>query len=522
MKPGIGVLARKFRVMALLLSWLPVFAWGQQPAPQDQQQQMAQAIRELRDEVRQLHQAIDDMRAETAQYRAETSELRKQLESARPQVANASPATEAGDQSTPATAEEPAKSSPGTLEKRIAALEDSTQLLSSKLEDQYQTKVSSGSKYRIRLSGIALVNVFSNRGNVDNQDFPTWAESRGPLDPAGSFGATLRQSELGLEVFGPQIFGARASGNIRVDFAGGFPEIPNGVNFGLLRLRVADMRLDWEHTSLVAGQDNIFISPLSPTSFASLATPALSYAGNLWGWIPQVRLEHRFDLSGTQNITVQGGIIDNLVGQQPTYTYFRDPQAGERTGQPAYATRVAWTGSLFGQPITLGAAGYYSRQDWGFSRHADGWAGLSDWQIPLGSRVQLSGEFYRGRAAGGLGSAFAQGVLFNGNPSLPTTSIRALDSIGGWSQVKFRATPKLEFNGAFGLDSPFAGEVRSFINPNYAASYLQRNRGALVNFVYRPKSDLLFSAEYRHLRTYYADNSNPQADQVNMTMGIFF
>jgi hypothetical protein len=478
---------------------------------------MAQAIRDLKDQVQQLRQAVNDMRAEAAQYRAETSELRRELEISRAPAAGAP--QPAGEPPAAGSAASPPQHS---LESRVAALEDSAQLLNSKVDDQYQTKISSGSKYRVRLSGIALVNVFSNRGNVDNQDFPTWANTRGPLDPKGSFGATLRQSELGFEVFGPQVFGAKTSGNIQVDFAGGFPEVPDGVNYGLLRLRIADIRLDWDRTALVAGQDNIFVSPLSPTSFASLATPALSYAGNLWGWIPQVRLQHRFDISDQQSLTVQGGIIDNLVGQQPPYTYFRDPQAGERTGQPAYGTRVAWTGSLFGQPITLGAAGYYGRQDWGLNRHVDGWAGLSDWQIPFGPRFEFSGEFYRGRAASGLGAAFDQGVVFNGNPSLSTTRLRALDSIGGWSQLKFKATPKLEFNGAYGLDSPFASEVRSFINPAYASSYLQRNQGALLNFVYRPKSDLLFSGEFRHLRTYYADDSNPRADQVNMTMGILF
>jgi regulator of replication initiation timing len=522
-KRGNAVFAGKCGVLVLLLLWLCAAAWSQQLVPpQEQQQDMVQAIRELKDQVRELRQAVDDMRAEAAQYRAETSELRRELETSRTQVANALPAAESATREAPATNDSAAPSSQNVLEKRVAALEDSTQLLNSKVDDQYQTKVSSGSKYRVRLSGIALVNVFSNRGNVDNQDFPTWADTRGPLDSKGSFGATLRQSELGFEVFGPDVFGAKTSGNIQVDFAGGFPEVPDGVNFGLLRLRIADMRLDWDRTALVMGQDNIFISPLSPTSFASLATPALSYAGNLWGWIPQVRLEHRFDISEKQSVTVQGGIIDNLVGQQPAYSYFRDPQAGERTGQPAYGTRIAWTGNIFGEPVTLSAAGYYSRQDWGLNRHVDGWAGLSDWQITLSSRFALSGEFYRGRAASGLGASFAQGVLFNGNPSLASTSIRALDSIGGWSQLKFKATPKLEFNGAYGLDSPFAREVRSFINPNYASGYLQRNQGALVNFVYRPKSDLLLSGEYRHLRTFYADNSNPQADQVNMTMGILF
>ena len=58
---------------------------------------------------------------------------------------------------------------------RVTALEEDSQLLNSKINDQYQTKVEAASKYRIRLSGIVLLNVFNNHGSVDNQDFPTWA-----------------------------------------------------------------------------------------------------------------------------------------------------------------------------------------------------------------------------------------------------------------------------------------------------------------------------------------------------------
>jgi len=39
-------------------------------------------------------------------------------------------------------------------------------LLAAKVEDQYQSKVESASKYRVRLSGIALMNLFSNQGAV--------------------------------------------------------------------------------------------------------------------------------------------------------------------------------------------------------------------------------------------------------------------------------------------------------------------------------------------------------------------
>ena len=208
------------------------------------------------------------------------------------------------------------------------------QLLSDKVNEQYQTKVESASKYRVRFSGIVLFNLFGNSGYPDNQDVPTWVLRPDPMDSPGSVGGTLRQSILGFEVFGPEVFGARSSGNVNFDFGGGFPATYNGVNSGLARLRTATVRLDWKDTSVIAGQDGLFISPQAPTSFASLIVPALTYSGNLWSWTPQLRVEHRFEFSNHSNVSLQGGVLDPLTGEPPdgfNYVWYRAPDAGEES-----------------------------------------------------------------------------------------------------------------------------------------------------------------------------------------------
>jgi hypothetical protein len=501
---------------------LTLCAWSQTGTPAgapSADAALTAAVHDLQQQVGELRAAVAEMRSEAAEYRAETAELRRELQGVRqtneaaPIAANQQPTASVGATS---NAEQTA-----TIEQRVANLEETTQLLNSKVDDQYQTKVESASKYRVRLSGIVLVNLFSNRGTTDNQDIPSLVY--GPNQGNGNFGATLRQSEIGLEVFGPTLAGARTSASLQADFAGGFPDTWNGVNSGIFRLRTASARMDWSNTSLVVGQDDLFISPLSPTSFASLAIPAFNYAGNLWAWTPQVRVEHRFDLSDSQNITVQGGILDNLAAEFPVTSYFRFPGPGEASGQPAYATRTAWTTSIFGKPLTLGAAGYYSRQNWGVDHNIDGWAGLTDWELPLAGRLSLTGEFYRGRAVGGIGGGISRSVVFFGEPGLPSTAVRGLDSRGGWSQLKFRATSKLEFNAGFGVDNPTAAEVRpAAVSQQYGVGPLMtQNRAGLVNFVYRPRSNLLFSSEYRHLQSVeiYGNNS---AQQVNLMMGVLF
>lgn len=510
-----------------------VSARGQQaPQPSAPPDAMTAAIQELQQQVKELRAAVVEVRSEAAQYRAETADLRRELQATRDQLAtvtvppSGTPSTSTEAPVTEATASSSSNSpsgiTPAPLEDRVAALEESSQLLNGKVDDQYQTKVESASKYRVRFSGLVLLNVFSNRGATDTQDFPTYVTGPTPYDSNGSFGATLRQSEFGVEVFGPRVAGARTSGAVQVDFSGGFPNLDNGVTFGLVRLRTASMRMDWEHTSIVAGQDNFFLAPLSPTSFASIAVPAFSYAGNLWGWIPQVRIEHRFDLSDKQSISIAGGILDGVTGDSPYAQDKNLPQPGERSGQPAYGARVAWAHNVFGQTLRLGTAGYYNRQDWGFNRHADGWASMADWEIPLAPRLTLSGEFYRGRGIGGLGGGIGRSALFDGNPGNPNSPVQPLNSLGGWSQFKVRATSKLEINAAYGLDNPFAIDIRGYSTGQGYVSSLVQNRSAMANFIYRPRSNLLFSAEYRHLQTFAIDSESHNADQVNLIMGILF
>ena len=469
-------------------------------------------------DMQQLRAMIEELRQENQVSRAEMKQLREELQSTRSLLENLTgvraPVAPA------AAAATPPASSP--LEARVKKLEESSSLLSEKVDEQHQTKVEAASKYRVRLSGIVLMNAFRNHGTSNNLDYPDFAQAA-PGSPQSGFGATLRQSEIGLEVFGPSLAGAKTSANVHLDFAGGLPVTPNGVDFGSVRLKTASLRLDWDRTSVVAGQDSLFVSPLSPTSFASLATPAFAYAGNLWGWIPQLRMEHRFDFSDQQEFTVQAGILDNLTWDMPSDPFYRNPGAGEKSGQPAYAVRSAWSRPVGGKRMSFGAAGYYGRQNWSAERYVDGWAGMGDWQIPLTQRWTLSGEFYRGRGAGGLGAGIGRTVLYGPSSLYAATPIRGVDSAGGWSQLKWQITPKVEMNGVFAEDDVFSGDVRGFAtDQGNFGTILGRNRGALGNIVFRPRSDLVLAAEFRRLRSFPIYSSSSVTNQLNLAMGILF
>jgi len=149
---------------------------------------------------------------------------------------------------------------------------------------------------------------------------------------------------------------------------------------------------------------------------------------------------------------------------------------------------------------------------------------MTDLEVPLGAKFSLSGKLYRGRAIGGLYGGLGQSVLFSTpNPEDSYTEIIGLNSVGGWAQLKFRPATKLEFNAAFGMDNPYARDLEYFQYPqSYYGAPLSRNRAGFANVIYRPRSDLLFSAEYRQLETNVVGLGLNGAGHLNLTMGVLF
>jgi|HubBroStandDraft_6_1064221.scaffolds.fasta_scaffold02923_9 hypothetical protein len=506
---------------------------------------LAESVRALQAQVQSLNSQVSELHAAQEKEHAEARALRNELNRATAKLVvvpgethdayaqlaspastpsvNAASANAAGESALPVAVAGGATSSEqgASLEERVTKLEDNQELTDAKVLEQSQTKVESGSKYRVRFSGMILLNAFETRGAVDNLDFPQFATAPA-VGTDGAFAGSLRQSQIGVEVFGPDVAGAHTSANIRFDFAGGQADTSNGAVMGIARLRTGTIRFDWADTSIVAGQDSLFFAPLVPTSLATVAIPALSYSGNLWAWTPQIRIEHHVALSDDSSLLLQAGILDSLTGNLPN-PQVRVPGQGEQSGQPAYAARVAWSHQAFGRDVTVGVGGYYGRQNWGFGRNVDGWVGTTDVTVPLGKYFDFTGEFYRGRAVGGFGGGIGQSVLFSGLPTDATTTIRGLDSLGGWIQVKYMPKANFEVNFALGQDNPFAGELRNFpATRYYYGPLMSRNFTPFVNFIYHARSNVLFSAEYRRLQTQRLDSNQETANQIGLSVGYIF
>jgi hypothetical protein len=457
--------------------------------------------------VAQLSQQLQQTRAELADSRRQIEELRQSVEELRHQVQTTRP-----PEAPPAAAPEPT----------VSAADQDVGFLAAKINELHQDKVESASKYPVKLSGLILFNSYWNKGILDIQDLPSVALPSFPGAPPPSIGATLRQTMLGIEATGPKLFGARSSAEAEIDFAGGSPTTSYGVTAGLLRLRTAKVSLDWKNTSLTFGQSALFFSPLSPTSYATVLEPAMSWSGNLWVWTPAVEVTHRVHLSDTASLVLQGGVLDPLTEEVPVFQG-RVPTAGEATRAPAIAGRIAFDRSGDEKfPLTIGFGGYRANQQYQVFPTIASWTLNADFKAGLGKYFEVSGEWYKGQAVGGLGGGIWTSVVYP-EPGGVHSTIHPVRSIGGWGQLKFTPIPKVEINGAYGQDENYGADLRffPFSFDSYGFPAMAKNRTDLVNVIYKPSSVLTFALEYRHLFTVAAGNGF-KGDHVNLAAGVHF
>lgn len=489
---------------------------------------------DLEAKIQTLTTSLDQTRTELSESRAEIRELRSLLEQVVQKVgpldaASNPPTAATTGREAPAVAEKMAAAFPGPSESAQQSAQisqDDWQVLNSRVDEQAQDKVESNLKYRLKLSGIVLMNAFGISGQVDNLDVPTVAVPSFPGAPSGSVGASLRQSVIGLSGYGPEILGAKTSGDVQMDFFGGLPSGYGSASSGVIRLRLARIRLDWSNTSIIAGLDEPFFSPNTPTSYMSIAEPTFSASGNLWTWTPTIRVEQRLNTDSTQ-FKVEAGAMDPSADVPPGATT-RFPTPGESSRRPTVAVRLSVNSRNEVRPVSFGVSGVYSPQFYFWNgASVTGWGTIADWKFGLVPHFELSGEAFVGKGLDAFG-----GVA---NPMVPANEyltyyesaapglLAGVTMFGGWAQLKARVNARNEFNVGLGTGGRVAGNL-SYIVESYPelVGISPRNDTIFVNYIFRPRSDLVLSPEFRRLRTYQLGAPAAFADQVGFAAGFLF
>ena len=517
-------IAGQMLIGSLLLALVVAAASAQMPAQPPASDATVSNPIPIEQKIETISAALAATQQQIDQSQRQMQELQQQLQELRRQLAaGTSSSSDTNTIQAPAVPVQAAAAEPtAPVEERLQTLEAAV-----KLHDQ--TKVESASKYPVRLTGLVLFNTFLNRGVPDNVDIPAVALRATPTSGGGSLGAGFRQTILGIQGDGPHIAGAHTSAYVNLDFFSDVSYTSYGTSAGIVRMRTASIDFDWAHDSIEFGFVAPLISPNSPASFATVAEPALAGAGNLWTWAPQLRYAHRFPLHHNRGVQLELGLWDSPSAGYNPNQLFRAATPGELAEQPSYETRISYA-SPDEHGLQLGVGGYYSRQAYpGYQGYPgteklDAWAFTTDFRIPISRWFELSGEGYRGRSLGGLGGGVYKDIVAGTSPTSGASVLNRLNAIGGWTQFKTRFGESLETNLSIGQDNGFASDFHAVVQPAGAsATQLRaRNKMFIANLIYRPKTYIIVSPEFRRIWSYPISGSASTLDIYTLSIGYQF
>jgi hypothetical protein len=168
----------------------------------------------------------------------------------------------------------------------------------------------------------------------------------------------------------------------------------------------------------------------------------------------------------------------------------------------------------------------YSPQHFADGSDIPAWTGTLDWRVPIWSYVEISGEFFNGRGLDGFGGLGIAATAPSGEDEYAYTTLPTLARIrntGGWGQFKWKFNSRHEANMAAGYGGRYSKSLRNAATADpYLLGVPARNETLFVNYIFRPRSDLILSMEYRRLRTFGAVGSADTADRVGVAAGFLF
>jgi len=440
-------------------------AWSAQTSPGD-----SATLHQILDRLDRLEQQNRDLTVEVG-------ELRKELAQVRSVPGGA-----------PAGAEAAKTEPPASLPQRMDVEER-------RVEEMAQTKVESSQHFPIRITGMALFNSYIN-SNSSAPDLPVLVQP-GPL----TGGATLRQTVIGLDYQGPEIFGnGKIHGFLSMDFFGATSDQYGGS----LRIRTGGIEFNWADTSVMVGQDKPLLSPREPNSLAEVWVAPLADSGNLWVWQPQIRVEQRFHLNDSTTLRAQGSLFEtreNYSGIGPVYGPIQ-------ASRPSVEGRVALAHNFDEAHRVEFGAGFGGSTTHVADTTVPSRVFTLDWFANPWRKLEFSGEFFHGQDVSNLGAAGIGYTIMNPYNVVP------VHAVGGWAQLSFLATPRLTFN-LFGGQQQNRGSDLGWGD-------VAKNQTYGGNLMYRIAPNVIISLESEQERTNYQGTGRPLNNHYDLGVAYLF
>jgi len=280
------------------------------------------------------------------------------------------------------------------------------------------------------------------------------------------------------------------SGVFEIDFYGtnaGNSLIPR------MRLGYAEAKKD-NGLSFRGGQDWIPVAQQNP---GTLDFGVQSWSGNLWWRVPQFTVRYK-----PKNVELLASVMKHRVSTAQE----------QMETMPWFLARIGFS-DLMGKGSLLAIGGGVRSASDVTLPTAGGGTDTSDYnsslvafelKVPMGEKFVLVGEAYTGK---GIGREYVH-YGFDYNPSHMDGG-EAVQSQGGFVNLKFAASPKVTLNGGFGLDDPKDEDMYyeyDVVGPpaatvtGYSGPYL-KNQSIYVNMKYAVTKNFGWGLEYIDFKT---------------------
>lgn len=377
----------------------------------------------------------------------------------------------------------------------VADLNEKTDIQGARIEEQAQTKVEASQKFPIQIAGMALFNSFLNSRQNGGAEYPTAAGAPGPERA----GATLDQTIIGLEFHGPQTFlGGTVRGSVYMDFF-------NSPQW--IRLRTGSIELDWKTRSILVGVEKPIFNPREPSSLAQVGVSPLTGAGNLWLWVPQVRLEQDVNFGSATGVRVQMGVIQTR--ETPPYDSAAYTGPAPAPSRPGLEGRYEFFHKFDDTHRIEIAPGFHIS-----TTHVGGLSVPSslfstDWFVNPIERIEFTGAFFTGQNVSLLGTgAINEGYVAYGREA------EAISSRGGWGQATIHTLKRMDVHLFTGL--------QTYGDSHLGAGDVTRNLMFGANLFFRLAPNVLLGPEISQLRTLYIGQGTRINNHYDLALAYLF
>ncbi|MBK8978296.1 MAG: hypothetical protein IPM29_20530 [Planctomycetes bacterium] len=377
----------------------------------------------------------------------------------------------------------------------------------------WEDVMGSGSTFQL-YGFVRLDTPWSDSRFNDNQT-PGYVQSEDASAPAsigagendGAFSIHPHMTRLGLDFESPTIasFGDPSlTGNIEIDFYG--QNVDDSDSRSGLRMRKAYLKLDWEHWSLLAGQDWDLISPLYPIVNNDLV---MWGAGNTGDRRPQLRLTRKDEVAGGE---LTAAFALGLAGAVASSNVEGGLRSGENSELPLFCSRIGWRRNTdSGGVFQAGVWGHYSRYEFDpaggtATRDFEAWSAGLDLQVPIWEdRAWLLGELWIGDDLEDIRGGIFQGVN-------PTTG-RTIGSRGGFAELGCKVSEHVSLHAGYSFDNPVDGDLSTGM----------RSDNRVLYFAVRHQfHSFRFGLEFLNWTTSYVGYGDGDANRVSGYIAYYF